>query len=143
MTSIRGNQGGVVLIEAMIGILIFSLGVLALVAMQAVSSSNVSNARFRSEAAFLANEISAAAWMGRGADGTNVATYKWPGGNTTTKAWADKVTALMPQAGAYPPTIDTVADPGGGYKMTITVRWKAPDAITPSNHVAVAIVTLP
>ena len=113
MTSIRGNQGGVVLIEAMIGILIFSLGVLALVAMQAVSTSNVSNARYRSEAAFLANEISAAAWMGRGVDGTNVANYKWPGGNKTTEDWATKVAALLPQAAAYPPTINTVADPVG------------------------------
>ena len=34
MKTIRGNQGGVVLIEAMIGILIFSLGVLALPAVE-------------------------------------------------------------------------------------------------------------
>jgi len=136
MTSIRGNQGGVVLIEAMIGILIFSLGVLALVAMQAVSTSNVSNARYRSEAAFLANEITAAAWMA-----PDPANFKWPGGNQTTIDWAKKVTALMPQAAAYPPTITSVADPAGGFRMTITVRWKAPDAITPSNHVAVSIVS--
>ena len=138
MTSIRGNQGGVVLIEAMIGILIFSLGVLALVAMQAVSTSNVSNARFRSEAAFLANEITAAAWMA-----PDPANFKWPGGNPVTKAWVDKVTVLLPQAAAYPPTIDSVVDPAGGYRLTITVRWKAADAITPSNHVAISVVSPP
>ena len=138
MRTLRGNQGGVVLIEAMIGILIFSLGVLALVAMQAVSTSNVSNARYRSEAAFLANEITAAAWMGG-----DVSTFKWPGGNATTIAWAGKVATLLPQANLYPPTIVTVADPAGGYRMTVTVRWKAPDAISPSNHVAVTIVAPP
>ena len=70
-------------------------------------------------------------------------TYKWPGGNPITQAWAGKVTALLPQAAAYPPTIVTTPDPAGGYRMVITVRWKAPDAITPSNHVAVAVVSPP
>jgi type IV pilus assembly protein PilV len=140
-TGLRGNQGGVVLIEAMIGILIFSLGVLALVAMQAVSTSNVSNARYRSEAAFLANEIAAQAWIARGT-GSNIATFKWPGGNPTTTAWVQKVETLLPQAAAYPPTITSVAGDASGYILTITVRWKAPDALTPSNHVAVAYVTM-
>ena len=131
------------LLEAMIGILIFSLGVLALVAMQAVSTSNVSNARYRSEAAFLANEIAAAAWIGRGANGANISTFKWPGGNSTVDLWQQKVKALLPQAAAYPPTITQTAIPGivNGWQLTITVQWKAPDALTPSNHVTVAYVT--
>jgi len=143
MKTIRGNQGGVVLIEAMIGILIFSLGVLALVAMQAVSTSNVSNAKYRSEAAFLANEIAAQAWIGRGSDGSGTAGFVWPGGNDITKAWVAKVETLMPQAKTYPPTITSVAGSASGRVLTITVRWKAPDALTPSNHVAVAYVTQP
>ena len=54
---LRSGQAGVMLLEALLGLLIFSLGVLALVAMQAVSTSNVSNAKYRVEAAFLAEEI--------------------------------------------------------------------------------------
>jgi type IV pilus assembly protein PilV len=143
MRSLRKDQGGVMLLEAMIGILIFSLGVLALVAMQAVSTSNVSNARYRSEAAFLANEIASAAWIGRGTNGANIATYKWPGGNQTTKDWVAKVEALLPQSNVYPPTITQTPIPGMSYgaQLTITVQWKAPDALVPSNHVAVAYVS--
>jgi type IV pilus assembly protein PilV len=145
MTSLRKNQGGVVLLEAMIGILIFSLGVLALVAMQAVSTSNVSNARYRSEAAFLANEIISAAWVGRGLTGGNLASYKWPGGNPTVVAWKDKVEALLPQAATYPPTITQTPIPGivSGQQITVTIRWKAPDALVPSNHVAIGYVSMP
>ncbi len=66
MTPKPSSQQGVILLEALIGILIFSLGVLALVAMQAVSVSNVSNARYRTEAAFLANEIISEIWVDRG-----------------------------------------------------------------------------
>ena len=75
MTPKPSGQQGVILLEALIGILIFSLGVLALVAMQAVSVSNVSNARYRTEAAFLANEIISEIWVDRGPGYSNVANY--------------------------------------------------------------------
>jgi type IV pilus assembly protein PilV len=145
MPTLHKNQGGVMLLEAMIGILIFSLGVLALVAMQAVSISNVSNARFRSEAAFLANEILSQAWVDRGPLGANLTTYKWPGGNATVNAWRVKVEQLLPQANVYTPTITQTAIPGmaRGQQLTVTIRWKAPDALTPSNHVAIGFVSEP
>ncbi|HTO22838.1 MAG TPA: pilus assembly protein PilV [Spirochaetia bacterium] len=145
MTTLRRNQGGVMLLEAMIGILIFSLGVLALVAMQAVSISNVSNARFRSEAAFLANEILSQAWVDRGTQNANIGTYKWPGGNSTVQAWVTKVNTLLPQSDIYPPTITQSVIPGmtRGQQLTVTIQWKAPDALTPSNHVAIGFVSDP
>lgn len=145
MTTLQRNQGGVMLLEAMIGILIFSLGVLALVAMQAVSISNVSNARFRSEAAFLANEILSQAWVDRGPNASNLSTYRWPGGNATVNAWRVKVEQLLPQADIYPPTITQAAIPGmtRGQQLTVTIQWKAPDALTPSNHVAIGYVSEP
>ena len=145
MRTPRSAQGGVMLLEAMIGILIFSLGVLALVAMQAVSISNVSNARYRSEAAFLANEIISQAWVDRGdANGSNIPTYKWPGGNARVTAWVAKVNQLLPQSNIYTPTITQNVIPGinAGRELVVTIRWKAPDAIAPSNHVAIGYVSM-
>lgn len=142
----RSAQEGVILLEAMIGILIFSLGVLALVAMQAVSISNVSNARFRSEAAFLANEIISAAWIDRGPALNNLNNYVYPGGNATPlTTWVGKVNALMPQAATYPPSVRVSVVPGSpaARQITVTVRWRAPDAIAESNHVAVGYISDP
>ncbi len=51
------SQQGVFLIEALIGILIFSLGVLAMVALGTTAVSAQSDAQYRTEAANLANEI--------------------------------------------------------------------------------------
>lgn len=144
MKKLKSGQGGVMLLEAMLGILIFSLGVLALVAMQAVSSSNVSNARFRSEAAFLANEILSQAWVDRGLAAGNVVNYRYPGGSSPAlTAWVAKVNQLLPQSDLYPPTITQTAIPGmdRGWQLTVTVYWKAPDALAPSNHVAIGFVT--
>jgi len=52
-----GNQGGVVLIEALLGILIFSIGILALIGMQSVAVKNTVDARYRTEAAYLATQM--------------------------------------------------------------------------------------
>lgn len=141
------SQQGVILLEALIGILIFSLGVLALVAMQAVSVSNVSNARYRTEAAFLANEIISEIWVDRGANYSNVPKYAVSGGTTGgapgADRWVQKVRTLLPGSDTYPPEVAIVTPASGGRQVTVTLRWKAPEAVAPSNHVAVAFVSDP
>jgi type IV pilus assembly protein PilV len=151
MRVMRSRQEGVMLLEALIGILIFSLGILALVAMQSVSVSSVSNARYRTEAAFLANDILGSAWLDRGnsGNGAGLDTYKYPGGNAKpVAAWVDKVKAQLPGAATYPPTIEIAAlgtgaltDPGR--QITVTIQWRAPDAVMTSRHVAIGYITDP
>jgi hypothetical protein len=55
------------------------------------------------------------------------------------------VQGLLPQSDVYPPTITQSAIPGvtKGLQLTVTVRWKAPDALAPSNHVAIGFVSEP
>jgi type IV pilus assembly protein PilV len=145
MHATRKSQEGVMLLEALMGVLIFSLGIMALVAMQSVSISNVSNARYRTEAAFLANEILSAAWVDRGVNGANLDNFRYPGGSAAALApWTAKVNTFLPRATDYPPTI-TVAPIAGvtGRQITVTVRWQAPDALVPSNHMAIAHISDP
>jgi len=140
------NQQGVILLEALIGILIFSLGVLALVAMQAVSVSNVSNARYRTEAAFLANEIISEMWVDRGAAYANLANYAVTSGTATgvpAQRWVQKVQTMLPGSDTNPPEVAIATPATGGRQITVTLRWKAPDAVTVSNHVAVAFISDP
>jgi type IV pilus assembly protein PilV len=56
------NQSGVILLETLIAILIFSIGILALVGVQAVMVSNTSDAKYRSEASFIAQRRIAEIW---------------------------------------------------------------------------------
>jgi type IV pilus assembly protein PilV len=155
MRTMRSKQEGVMLLEALIGILIFSLGVLALVAMQAVSVSSVSNSRYRTEAAFLANDILGSAWVDRGAcppatpacvPVPNLDNYRYPGGSASPlSAWSQKVQATLPGSDVYPPTITVVpmGDPPSGRTVTVTLQWRAPDAVMTSKHVAVGYLTDP
>lgn len=146
MTPKPSSQQGVILLEALIGILIFSLGVLALVAMQAVSVSNVSNARYRTEAAFLANEIISEIWVDRGSGYGNVASYIVSNGSASgapAANWVQKVRAQLPGSDTYGPDVAIATPAAGGRQVTVTLRWKAPDAVSVSNHVAVAFISDP
>ena len=123
----RESQHGVMLIEALIGILIFSIGILALIGMQGVAMKNTNDAQFRSEAAFLVNEIVGQMWV----DTANLASYD------TTSApayaprdnWITAVETALPQAPA--PTITVcpqtnAACAATSNQVTVTVKWQQP-----------------
>lgn len=57
------SQSGVLLIEVMIAMLIFSFGLLGLAGLQAVSSQNSANAEERTRASMLANDIVSIMWV--------------------------------------------------------------------------------
>ena len=69
--AMRGAQEGVMLLEALVAILIFSVGVVAVMGMQAVSIEQVTQAKYRMDASYLANQIVGKMWT----DQPNLATY--------------------------------------------------------------------
>ncbi|MEQ1774626.1 MAG: hypothetical protein ABL891_12650 [Burkholderiales bacterium] len=123
MTHSIHKQQGVMLLEALIGLLIFSMGILALVGMQATAISQVNDAKYRSEASHMADRMIGEIWANRG---NNIPTLA--------AAWANDVNAVLPNAtGANAPTVVVV-----GTQVTVTVFWQPPAASTPSNHIAIA-----
>jgi type IV pilus assembly protein PilV len=56
-------QQGVVMLESLIAILIFSMGVIALVGLQAAMLKNTSEARYRAEATFIAQQKLGEVWI--------------------------------------------------------------------------------
>jgi type IV pilus assembly protein PilV len=120
---VKKSQGGVALLEALVGILIFSVGILALMGLQAQSIRNTVEAKYRNEAAYLANRIVGQMWVDR----TNIAAYDTDGGaNLNMIAWRNQVAATLPgivAAGANSPTIDVAAN-----QVTVTVFWRMPGA---------------
>lgn len=144
-TKIR--QSGVVILEALIAILIFSMGILALVGMQATSINNVADAKYRSTAGFLADQIVGTVWATRqntGANASNViAANPDPtfacnpcgaaNGNTYTQAWAvSGVAANLP--------LGTSVIAISGAAVTVTVRWLPPKAAVAHRYVASAFI---
>ncbi len=139
--NLHRKQGGAFLLEALIGILIFSMGILALVGLQAASVNSVSESKYRIDSSFLANEIIAEMWV---ADRNNVAAFQYPGGGAAAlPAWVAKVDAALPEAAANPPTIDVAGNALNGFTVTVTMRWKTPASDDVRTHAEVAFIHNP
>jgi len=131
------TQRGVMLIEALIGLLIFMLGILALIGMQAIAMQYTIDAKYRSEASFLANQIIGTMWVDR----ANLSNYDTTSGAGTTQriAWISSVTETLPgTTGSNVPTIVI-----SGQQATVTVSWQRPGESAPSRHSAVAQINDP
>ena len=131
MPTPRNAQQGVMLLEALIGLLIFSIGILALLAMQATSMRVTVDAKYRSEASFLVNEIVGVMWSNP-ADLTAFSTANCES-TPTCDAWRSRVIELLPNAATNVPTIDVA-----GRQVTVTVFWQRPGEPNVSNHQLVA-----
>ncbi len=109
------------LIEALIAVLIFSIGILALVGIQAVMISNTSDSRYRAEANFIAQKRIAELW----ADPANIVNFVDSGTD---------VSDVLP--GGARTTVQI--SPG---EFMVTVSWQPPgdvDDPVVHQHVAVA-----
>jgi type IV pilus assembly protein PilV len=132
----RGQQG-VMLIEALIAILLFSTGILAMIAMQGLAISYASDAKYRSDAAFLANELVGQIWVDRG----QLDEYKYPGGAAPALGtWKTKVDLALPGTAANPPVI--VVDKTTG-QVDITIKWQQPNADSARSYRSVSFITDP
>jgi len=114
------RQGGALLLEAMIAILLFSLGVLSLVGMQAMAVTNVSEAKYRTDASFYANQLIGEIWVNR----DNMADYDYDGGTPSDalEPWLNQVTAALPGVAANPPAVSV-----DGTDVTVTIFWQSPE----------------
>ena len=165
MVAMKTYQSGMALLEALIGILIFSLGILALVAMQAASVNTVADAQYRIEAVNAANQLLSQMWVSM--DRSNPAaaqaslltfehqttgaanTCDFSGAAATTPAvlaWAAHLNTggpagrpLLPGSTAAMQQIEV--DTGVNNRVTITMCWRAPgDVGAPHRHTVVAYV---
>ena len=158
----RKPQQGVMLIEALIAILIFSIGILAVVGMQGMAIKNVTESRSRSEAAFLASELVAQMWIDQnvspaGANTSNVTVgqYDYQGGTTVPPrlgtitpptGWIGRVTTKLPgstQLGVRPKVTITNATTAGA-TVKIEMFWQLPEeaslGLPPHTYVVMASI---
>ena len=128
------KQSGVVLLEVMIAVLIFSLGVLGLVGVQANTVTFLSDSRDRVDASQLASQLASTMQVTAAAELVGLS-YSGSGSVPDgLEDWVDDVERKMPgaaQDGVRPIVAVTAAAGGAGsgetvYTAAITVRWKPP-----------------
>jgi type IV pilus assembly protein PilV len=140
------------ILEVLIALLIFSLGVLGLVGLQANATKTSGQAQYRAQAVLLADELIGMMWAGDHSNANLMATYGSSSTDAGFVAWQNKVAALLPTSGASAPTVTLatvnpltlVAGPAGSVTpltptpstlVTITIPWHvAGEASTDTFH---------
>lgn len=114
----RRLQRGATLIESLVAMLLFSLGVLAMVTMQGAMVNAQTDAKIRADASYLANELIGKMWS----DLKNITTYNGTScaGQTRCAEWQSKVMRQLP-GGAGAVTFDSSTN-----NVTITIGWSTP-----------------
>lgn len=154
-SAMHENQKGVALLEALIALLVFSFGVLGLVGLQALAIKNTTDAKFRADASFLANQIIGQMWAAIPGDSLAAANqavlagfaHRPAGaacspngtatGNATATAWLAEVNGVLPNAAANRQQISVDATTG---QVTVTLCWRAAQEAVDHNHVVTARV---
>ena len=121
----RWRMSGVVLIEVMVALLIFMLGVLGMVGLLVSMTRATTDSKVRADAAYLASEMVGRLWS----DTANLASYD--GSNCAStglcKEWQSKVAARLPKGvGSVGVTVDAAGDAAA----TIVITWIGPDQQT-------------
>jgi len=135
----HSNQRGSVILEALISMLLFSIGILAIVGLQAVSIKNVAAAKYRTDASLLVNQVIGQMWVSNKANATLVANFSSPAG-ANYATWASAVAQALPGVSGIPANAPTIAIDANN-NATVTVFWQAPDEADTHNYTAIAVVT--
>ena len=110
---------GFAMIEALIALLIFMLGSLGVLGLQVSLTRATSGAKFRADAAYLANDLIGTMWS----DSANLPNYANNCSNhPPCRNWSTKVQNTLP--GGIPPTLNI--DPVNA-TVEITLNWVVPN----------------
>ena len=134
----RLNQKGSVVLEAMISILIFSIGILAIIGLQAASIKSAAGAKYRTDASLLANQVIGQMWIADKTNATLVANFSSPAGAGYT-AWANTVAQTLPGVAGVPANAPTVVIDANNM-ATITLFWQAPNEGASHTYTTIAVV---
>lgn len=117
------------MLEALVGLLIFSFAILGLVGLQGSMTRAQTTSQFRAQSAALASDLIGQMWS----DTPHLSQYANPAcaSYNPCKAWAGKVAAVLP---AGTPTVAI-----NGALITVSIAWTAPGESTSTYVTATAI----
>lgn len=136
----KRGQAGIMLLETLIGLLIFAIGVLGLLGMQATAMKVTADSKYRAEATMYADQLINQMWADKRNNADLVANYAT--GGPKYDEWYDAISASgsgLPGAdqAANQPTVEIDAN----NNVTISIYWQAPGEAGRHQYITVATVT--
>jgi type IV pilus assembly protein PilV len=136
----KKTSSGFALLEALIAILIFSIGVVGLIGLQAMSAKHSTAAKHRTEAALLVNQLIGKMWV---SDRTiSVLQSSFNTGGSAYNSWLSSVASTLPGVAANTITAPKVTVDAAGM-VSIAVYWiAASDAASGIPHSTTAVTQI-
>jgi type IV pilus assembly protein PilV len=136
------RSAGFALIEVMVAVLLFAIGILGLVGLQASMTQAQTDSKVRADAANLVDELATLMWaeVGNKAVMANLADYTTSGcvSNARCGAWLSKVGKALPGGTlsdlAVTNTANTYDENHGS--VTVTLTWKLPNSGVDHKYIA-------
>jgi type IV pilus assembly protein PilV len=142
------QQSGVMLLEALVAILIFSLGVLTIVQLQTTSIKQASGAQYRTLAVTLANDLISQMWASDKSTSALQSNFASSTGGPNYTTWLSSVTSSgLPNVSSAQGTLPQVSfttipsSTTGGTtinQVTVTMYWQAPGDTHTHNYTVTA-----
>jgi len=143
----RKTTAGFAMIEVLVAVLLFAIGILGLVGLQASMTQAQTESKVRADAANLVDELATLMWSDVGTNVANLAAYKAAGcgGNLHCNAWLTKLGEKLPggtldSLDFRDGVTDTTLDDYG--MVTVTLKWSLPSGAT-NQYVATFNVAPP
>lgn len=125
------SQRGVAILEAMVALLIFMIGTLGLIGLQATMTRAQTSSKYRADAANLAQQVIGLMWTDTGTARGGSYSAATCAGHARCSAWQERVAAELP-AGAGAVTV-------AGTRVDVTITWTVPSEGTSTYSTSTAI----
>lgn len=150
MMKVGKSRQGFVLLDALVAIVIFSIGIVGMVVLQGSAIQLTGAANYRVNAAMLADQVIAQMWASdpdqlqnnfAGSQGSGGAQYMtWL--NTLDCTYSSPSTGCLPGVATHPPSINISQEAMSSstnhqYRVTVTVNWQAPSDDNSHSYVSV------
>ena len=145
----RSLQSGGFLLEALIGILIFSFGILGIVGLQAQSLRHTGDAEYRAEATYLANSLISKMWTDDpgvlkakydSTVGTGAGYVAFKGDAATLPGVVVATDTNIPIVLVDPPAPVPQSPSVQGHVVQVSVFWQVPGDTTVHNYTTTGVV---
>jgi type IV pilus assembly protein PilV len=129
----RSTAQGFALIEVLIAVLLFAIGILGLVGLQATMTQTQTESKVRADAANLVEELAAVMWgeLGNKNAIANLAPFTTGGcsGNVACNAWLTKMQKTLPGGTLTDLSFNNAADTWdiNHGMVTVTLSWSLPN----------------
>lgn len=129
MKIINSNKKGFFIIEALISILIFMIGILGILQLQVGQMQATADAQYRAQASYMAENLMSEIVIDKG----NIDSFVDKNGNAYLD-WESNLRNALPGVNENLPEVTTSVAPTGGTIVTIVVKWKAPQSESASQY---------